>query len=63
MPCNPSPKAFKSGEHRQGKMHFLKIHEPSFVCFQYSYVSMTTPRSVEFRNEIRVYSLLLHGLA
>lgn len=41
---------------------FFKIHEPSFVCFQYSYVSMATPRSVEFRNEIRVYSLLLHGL-
>lgn len=47
---------------------FLKIHEPLFVCFQYSYVSVATLRSVEFRNEIpllmkSVYSLLLHGLA
>lgn len=35
---------------------FFKIHERSFVCFQCSYVSMATPRSVEFRNEIHVYS-------
>lgn len=45
-----------------------RIHEPSFVCIQYSYVSVATLRSVEFRDEIpllmkSVYFLLLHGLA
>lgn len=40
---------------------FFKIHELSFVCFQYSYVSMATRGqwSLEMRH---MYTLLLHGL-
>lgn len=32
---------------------FLKIHEPSFVCFQYSCFCGNSEVSEEFRNEIR----------
>lgn len=65
MPCSLK---FESLVNTDEGNAFLKICESSFLCIQYSYVSVATLRSVEFRNEIpllmkSVYFLLLHGLA